>query len=1219
MIRSIFTFSLLVLFSLPGFCQKPTFWTPVAVPSTVQLRQAQPDVQPEHYQLFQLEDRALEQYLRRFLPKGETFTMEIPLPDGQLRSFEIRASRNMPEALRQKYPGILNFIGQEANHPANVIRGSLSKLGFHAVLQVDGKEIYIDPYQKGVRDYHLVYFTKDHLMDAELREQIRHDHSQFETPNILENPRRGGPNSPFVKNRSAKVPVALYQYDIAIAATGEYTQFWGGKEEALSAINVALDRVNFVFVRDVSIELRLVAQNDTLIFDDPANDPYTGNDAATLVGENPSVLNQRLGASAFDIGHVLTRGCSGTAAGVSGGVGTVCGTAKARGSSCQIATNDRFYIGIICHELGHQFGAFHTWNNCPPSNDDAANYNPIAAFEPGSGSTIMSYAGACQDQNITNDSDPYYHVNSIEAIFQYAREGVGAGCAETILTENNRPEVSIPLNDGFFIPVGTPFKLSAVASDPDGDALTYCWEQYDKDFFLSEIGAPEGNEPIFRSFLPTADPTRYFPRLSDLVRNRTNDSEVLPTYNRDLTFRCTVRDNNEIAGGINWQEVRFKSTDAAGPFVLNSLNDSRMSLPAGDYLELTWDVANTDQAPVNCQFVNIRLSLDAGFTYPVMLAQNTPNDGSAFIHLPDTTVDFARIMIEAADNIFFDINDFNFEITPATDTSLTVEVMPAGIPLHCQPESLSFQINTEALNGYDQALQLDLSGNLPEGTEYIFSPNPVLPGESSMLNIDLPSADAPNLDLEVVGTTASLDTFRRALFLSSLANRFDSLQLATPLEGTSNILLSTDFSWTDDPNVDAYDIEIATSPAFGDSIVESASNVTSNTYRPGNFFNANELYFWRIRPINACGPGPYLAPASFHTASINCTPYMNDTRVNISGTGRPTITSTIEVSEAGIISDLNIPFIRANYQPVNALQISLISPAETKVILFDQNCGATVNLRMGFDDDAPEAIACPPDDGIVFQPANPLSAFIGENTQGTWTLEIAVVGSGFGASGALEEWQLEFCAVNQPTNPELSTRDTLRVPPAFRNSITPDELNAIDATINDNELVYTIVSLPTFGTLTLNGEELMVGSQFKQRAIDNFAVQYLHDASDNSYDEFSFVIENGLGGFLPITTLPIVIDGNAVVSTSNPLTTITQLTVFPNPAKGEAMLDLGYLNGKPAEVQLISAQGQLLKRWSDVQDPYFNLPLRGMAPGLYLLRVQDRAGATQIGRLQVVR
>lgn len=1219
MTRTILTCLSLYFCCLPILVQSQSYWTAIQESSSIEVRKKVPDIHLEKYLLFQLNERDMEQYLRRQLALGHPFTLYLPLPDGSIRPFEVEASRNLPRPLAKKYPNILSFVGHGASNPANVLRGSLSTLGFHAVIQIDNEEIYIDPLQKGNRIDHLVYRTSDHLIDPELRDQIGHDHSHFETPTLLDNPLRGGPNSPFIKNRSSKVPVALFQYDIAIAATGEYTQFWGGKEEALSAINVALDRINFIFVRDAAIELRLVAQNDTLIFENPAADPYTGDEAGTLVGENPSVLNQRLGASAYDIGHVFTRGCSGSAVGVSGGVGTVCGTDKARGSSCQIATNDRFYIGIICHELGHQFGAFHTWNNCPPSNDDAANYNPIAAFEPGSGSTIMSYAGSCQDQNIANDSDPYYHVNSIEAIFQYAREGVGAGCAETLISENNQPEVTIPYNDGFFIPISTPFKLSATASDPDGDVLSYCWEQYDKDFFLSKIGEPEGNDPIFRSFLPSESPTRYLPRLSDLLQNRSNDSEVLPTYSRDLTFRCTVRDNNEMAGGVAWKELRFRSTREAGPFVITTPNDSRLRFPGGKYLEITWDVANTEKAPVNCQFVNIRLSLDAGLTYPILLAQNTPNDGSAFVHLPDTTADFARLMIEAADNIFFDINDFNFEIVPAQDTSLLVTVNPSGIPLHCQPEPLSFRVNTSALNGFEQPLTLELLGALPEGAQYKFSPNPVLPGESSQLSIDLPRKDATELKLEVLGTTVTMDTFRRPIFFSSLGNRFDSLSLETPVEGANDILLSTDFSWTAAPNVDAYDVEIATSPAFGPSIVESATNVRENVYQPSNFFANNKLYFWRIRPINACGPGPYLQPATFHTASIDCSEYKNDTRVNISGTGKPTILSTIEVTDEGIISDLNIPFIRANYQPVNSLRISLISPAETKVVLFDQNCGATVNLRMGFDDDAPNEIACPPDDAIVFQPVNPLSAFIGENTQGTWTLEVAVVGSGFGASGALEEWQLEFCALNQPTKPELSTRDTLRVPPAFRNSISPNELKAIDPNINDNELLYTLVSLPQFGTLVRGGEALQIGSQFKQRAIDNLEIQYLHNAADNTYDEFSFVIENGLGGFIPITTLPIVIDGNAVVSTSAPLSNPKKLVLYPNPATEMVWLDLSYLQGAVGRVDLISAQGQLLRRYTKVEGQKVRLNLRGLSTGLYLVRVQDKSGNSQVTQLQVSR
>lgn len=1212
MTRFLFTFLLLSCCITMG--QAQNFWTKVQKEDLSSLRNQTPDVSPEAYQLFELDDRALENQLRRFLPTGEKFQITIPTANGKLRTFEIAASNNMPRALAIKYPSIQTFYGHEVGKAQHLIRGNLSPLGFHAVMNIDGKEIYIDPYQKGNRNHHMVYFTKDHLLTPEQREMMGHDHSQFEAPNILDNPRRGGPNSPFVSTRSTEVPVALYKYNIAIAATGEYTQFWGGVPEALAAINVALDRVNFVLVRDVAIELQLVAQNDTLIFTDPDMDPYTGDNPSALVGENPAVLNQRLGATAFDIGHVFTRGCTGPAAGVSGGVGTVCGLSKARGSSCQVSTNDRFYIGIIAHELGHQFGAFHTWNNCPPSNDDPANYNPIAAFEPGSGSTIMSYAGSCGSQNIVTTEDAYYHVNSIEAIYQYVREGVGAGCAETILTENNQPEVTIPLEDGFFIPINTPFKLTAEGSDPDNDTLSYTWEQYDKDFFQTVIGAPEGNEPIFRSFEPTSSPSRYLPRLSDLLANRNNLTEVLPAYSRDLTFRCTVRDNDTKAGGVTWKEVRFKATEAAGPFLVTAPNESRLTFAAGDDFEITWEVANTNQAPVNCQFVNIRLSLDAGLTYPIVLAQNTPNDGSAFINLPDTTAAFARIMVEAADNIFFDIGNFNFEILPATDTTAFMAVNPAGIPLHCQPEVLAFTVNTGSLNGFDQEIDLELDGLLPEGSSYQFEPNPVIPGESSTLTIDLPRTDATDLSLTVLGTTESADTFQRALFFSSLANQFDSLVLEAPVDGTGDILLSTDFSWTETPNIEAYDIEIATSPTFGESIVESATNITENSYTPSAFFESNELFFWRIRPINACGPASFLPPSTFHTASIDCNSYSNMDRVNISGTGLPTVESTIEVNEDGIINDLNIPFIKANYQPVNSLQISLVSPAGTEVVLFDKNCGATVNLRLGFDDDAPEEIVCPPDDGIVFRPINPLSAFIGENTKGTWTLKVAVVKSGFGASGALEEWSLEFCSANQATNPVLSTQDTLFVPPGFRNSITPNELYASDEDNNSNDLVYTIVSTPEYGRLTAYGEELAVGGQFTQRAIETFELKYLHNGADNSTDRFTFIIEDGTGGFLPVNELPIVMDANAVVGTKNESKPEETLLLYPNPAKDIVTLDLSALAGKESTIQLINAQGEVLSSWARVRDSQFTIPVKQLTSGLYVLLVKTEEGA-RVARL----
>ncbi|MEM6379330.1 MAG: reprolysin-like metallopeptidase, partial [Bacteroidota bacterium] len=726
--KTILYFAFIFLFSYAGFGQE-NFWTEIGDETKVPtLRNQEPDIQPEVYKLFELDFSSLNTLLQRRLSTTEELHIAVPLPDGKLERFAIQTSSNLPPALAAKYPSILAFKGYSTEDSGATIRGSLSNWGFHGVISHQGREIYIDPFNKSTKQYHMVYYTADDLITPEMRSQFSHDHSQFETtPDIYEDI-QGGSNSPFTQTRSNDVPVVLYKYQVAIAATGEYTQFWGGtKEGTLAAINVALDRVNSILIQDVAIELSLVSNNDTLIFLDAETDPFTGTNPGQLTQESPGVINQRVGFSNYDLGHVFTRNCQGDAAGVSGGVGIVCGASKARGSSCQTSATDAFYVRIICHELGHQFGGFHTWNNCPPSNDDPVNYNPLAAFEPGSGSTIMSYSGTCQDQNVVNNPDPYYHINTIEAIQNFTRGGVGETCAELVVTDNIQPTVNIPLEDGFFIPIGTPFKLTAEGMDADGDDLTYCWEQYDLDLVISSMGTPEGNDPSFRSLSPSSSPTRYLPTLNDLIANRTNRREVLPTYSRDLTFRCTVRDNDLQAGGVDWQEVKFKATDQAGPFVLTSPNESRLDLEAGSFFEVTWDVANTNVAPVNSQYVNIRLSLDAGLTYPIVLAENTLNNGSAFVTLPDTLATFARLMVEAADNIFFDINDFNFRIVPPVDTSLIVNVAPVGVPLHCQPDPLAFEIETQAINGYNGQLDLQLIGTLPEGADFSFSTDQLTP------------------------------------------------------------------------------------------------------------------------------------------------------------------------------------------------------------------------------------------------------------------------------------------------------------------------------------------------------------------------------------------------------------------------------------------------------------------------------------------------------------
>ena len=179
------------------------------------------------------------------------------------------------------------------------------------------------------------------------------------------------------------------------------------------------------------------------------------------------------------------------------------------------------------------------------------------------------------------------------------------------------------------------------------------------------------------------------------MSNNYDNQEVLPTYDRELTFRCTVRDNNDEAGGAVWEELTFRADETAGPFLVTTPNTADITWNVGDYQEVIWDVANTTNPRVNCNYVNILLSTDGGFTYPYMLVENTANDGSAFVSVPDAISTDARIRVEAANNIFFDISNANFAIEAAAAPGYALDVTPSSVPLYCLPtDPLAFDIST---------------------------------------------------------------------------------------------------------------------------------------------------------------------------------------------------------------------------------------------------------------------------------------------------------------------------------------------------------------------------------------------------------------------------------------------------------------------------------------------------------------------------------------------
>ena len=600
---------------------------------------------------------------------SESVLLSLPQPDGSFQKFSILESPIIAPELSAKYPDIKTFIGKGIDDPYASARFDITPLGFHAMILSPNGNIYIDPYSLGDIENYISYYSSDFAKNnASFECQIVSDESRLQELNYLKESMVLTPTGP-----------QLRTYRVAIAATGEYTAFFGGTvPQGLAAVVTSLNRVDGVYETEVAVRMILVANNDTLIFTNPATDPYTNNDGFAMLAQNQTTVDARIGPANYDMGHVFSTGGGGVAY-----LGVICVNGfKAQGVTGSGApVGDPFDIDYVAHEMGHQFGGNHTFNSTV-SNCGGGNRNASTAYEPGSGSTIMAYAGICPPDNLQNNSDPFFHVKSFDEIVAYTNFGSGNSCAVITNTGNGAPIVTVP-SGGFYIPKSTPFSLTGSATDPNSDPLTYLWEEFDLGPAGSP-GSPSGNAPIFRSWIPTISSTRYFPRLQNLLNNTTVIGEILPTYTRVLTFRLVARDNKLGGGGVDYALVQFNVDGNSGPFLVTSPN-TNVTWAGTTNQTVTWNVTNTNVAPVNCANVNILLSTNGGQTFPTVLLVNTPNDGSESVTIPNTPSATARIKVEAVGNIFFDLSNVNFTIelaVPVELVSFTAQRTDAGVELN---------------------------------------------------------------------------------------------------------------------------------------------------------------------------------------------------------------------------------------------------------------------------------------------------------------------------------------------------------------------------------------------------------------------------------------------------------------------------------------------------------------------------------------------------------
>ncbi len=279
--------------------------------------------------------------------------------------------------------------------------------------------------------------------------------------------------------------------------------------------------------------------------------------------------------------------------------------------------------------------------------------------------------------------------------------GSAAACATNIDLGNNMPtsNANVENVNGKFIPASTPFELTGAGNDPDANTLTYQWDQYDLGPRQDVNAGDNGASPLFRSWDPSSSMTRVFPRISDLLNNTTVVGETLPTTTRSMNFQFIVRDN---VGGWMEDMITLNVVNAAGPFMVTSQNAGG-SLSGN--INVTWNVAGTDANGINCGLVDVFLSSD-GTNFDIQLANDVLNNGTAAVTLPDLFIDFARIKVKCADNVFFDVNDSYFNVVP---TSLPCNVVT------------EITANPIANGIYSSATELQASGTVSMNGDVVFT------------------------------------------------------------------------------------------------------------------------------------------------------------------------------------------------------------------------------------------------------------------------------------------------------------------------------------------------------------------------------------------------------------------------------------------------------------------------------------------------------------------
>jgi hypothetical protein len=670
---------------------------------------------PQRFLVYTLDEPTLRlQLANAGVVPGEGIILVLPMADGTLRNFKIWETSLMPADLAARYPEIRSFTGEATDDRTVTAKLDYTPYGFDAMIFDGDNTSFIDPFDNFHDGFYMAHYKRDETraFTERMKCEVSSEHANLNGEQSIYLP----PSS--IKKARTTNGWNLRTYRLALSADHFYCQAATGLPtptiaQSLAKMTISMNRINGVYNREFSVQMNFCSKEDTLIWPTNTgsingNDPFNtiNSSGSSCLGANQTQCTNRVGSANYDLGHVFTTGGGGISS-----LGVVCNSSQKAKSvtGSPSPVGDGFDIDYVAHEMGHEFGAEHPFND---NTNGSCGTNAVSsvAYEPGSGSTIMAYAGICSPDDIQPHSDAYFHAASLGQITAKLN-GSENTCA--VITSTGNKLVNLPLfSAAYTIPYKTPFELSGpVAVDSVADTSnTYCWEQWNKGDFNTTLLTTHLYGPIFRSYNPVNNPTRIFPKLSMVLAGslsnagvENNQGEKAADTARYLTFRMTVRDIIAGNGSITFPDdtihldvVSTGATNGYAGFKVTSQATAGLSFPGGAAQSITWNVVGTDVAPVNAANVTIYMSRDGGNTWADSLG-TFPNTGTAAVNLPNPTATIAgaRFKVKGTGNVFFNVNAKNFAVTHNSSVGVAVAEPTTAVKVFPNPASNLLHIQAD--------------------------------------------------------------------------------------------------------------------------------------------------------------------------------------------------------------------------------------------------------------------------------------------------------------------------------------------------------------------------------------------------------------------------------------------------------------------------------------------------------------------------------------------